>query len=77
MVARCRADARGLLGMAGTIPDLEDIEIEISVATPDSDERLAAIEAAWRARCPIYLAIVKPNQASVRLTRAESVGVPS
>jgi uncharacterized OsmC-like protein len=76
VVARCRADARGLLGMEGAIPDLEEIEIEISVATPDSDDRLAALQEVWRERCPIYLAIVKPNPASVRLTRAEPVGTP-
>src|SRR5206468_13124626 len=27
VAARCRADARGLLGMDGAIPDLEEIEI--------------------------------------------------
>src|SRR5207253_9060819 len=71
VVARCRADARGLLGIEGSIPDLQDIEIEISVATPDSDERLAALDKLWRERCPIYLAVVNPNEASVRLTKAE------
>ncbi len=76
VVARCRADARGLLGMEGAIPDLEEIEIEISVATPDSAERLAALEEVWRERCPIYLAVVKPNRASVRLTQAEPAGAP-
>jgi uncharacterized OsmC-like protein len=74
VVARCRADARGLLGMEDAIPDLEEIEIEISVATPDAAERLAALEKVWRERCPIYLAVVKANQASVRLTQAEQVG---
>ena len=71
VVARCRADARGLLGMDGAIPDLEVIEIEISVATSASAERLAALEEVWRARCPIYLAVIKANQASVRLTQLE------
>jgi len=71
VVARCRADARGLLGMDGTTPDLEAIEIEVSVATSASPERLAALEEVWRERCPIYLAIVKANQVSVRLTVAE------
>ena len=74
VVARCRADARGLLGMDGAIPDLEDIEIEISVATSASAERLVALEQVWRERCPIYLAVVKPNEASVRLTHAEPAG---
>ena len=71
VIARCRADARGLLGLDGAIPDLEEIEIEISVATSASAERLAALEEVWRERCPIYLAIVKANHASVRLTQAE------
>ena len=71
VVARCRADARGLLGMDGTIPDLEDIEIEISIVTSSSAERLAALEEVWRERCPIYLAVVKANPASVRMTQAE------
>jgi len=70
-VARCRADARGLLGMDGAMPDLQDIEIEISIATSASAERLAALEEVWRERCPIYLAVVKANQASVRLNQAE------
>src|SRR5204862_8125729 len=33
VVARCRSDARGLLGLAGAIPDLEEIDIEVSVDT--------------------------------------------
>lgn len=74
VVARCRADARGLLGMDGAIPDLEDIEIQISVATSASAERLAALEDVWRTRCPIYLAVVKSNEVSVMLTQAEVAG---
>ncbi|HEU0237115.1 MAG TPA: OsmC family protein [Candidatus Limnocylindrales bacterium] len=74
VVARCRADARGLLGMDGAIPDLEAIEIEISVATSASAERLAALEDVWRTRCPIYLAVVNSNDASVMLTQAEPAG---
>jgi uncharacterized OsmC-like protein len=73
VVARCRSDARGLLGLDGTIPDLEEIEIEIAVATSASAsaELLAALQEAWRERCPIYLAIVKANEVSVKLTHAE------
>jgi hypothetical protein len=71
VIARCRADARGLLGMDGAIPDLQEIEVEISIATSASPERLAALEEVWRERCPIYLAGVKANQASVRLSQAE------
>ena len=75
VVARCRADARGLLGLDGTFPDLEEIEIEITVATSASAERLVALEEVWCERCPIYLAIVKANQASVRLTQADPARV--
>jgi uncharacterized OsmC-like protein len=73
-VARCRADARGLLGMGDAIPDLQDIEIEISIATSVSAERLAVLEKVWRERCPIYLAVVKPSQTAVRLTKSEPAG---
>jgi uncharacterized OsmC-like protein len=73
VVARCRADARGLLGQDGAIPDLEQIDIEVSVATSASAERIAVLEEVWRARCPIYLAVLKANDVSVRVSRAEPV----
>ena len=76
VVARCRTDARGLLGIEGATPDLEEIELEISVATSASAERLATLEEVWRERCPIFLAITKANQTSVRLTQAEPAAVP-
>lgn len=68
--ARCRADARGLLGMDGALPDLKDIELEISVASSASAEQLAELERVWRERCPIYLAIKNANDASITLTAA-------
>jgi hypothetical protein len=55
--------------MDGAIPDLEEIEIEISVASSASAERLTVLEEVWRQRCPIYLAVHKANEASVRLIR--------
>ena len=72
-VARCRTDARGLLGMEDTVADLQEIEVEISVASASSPERLEALEQVWRERCPIYLAVLKPNGVSVRLTAAAKV----
>src|ERR1043166_6083807 len=44
VVTRCRADARGLLGLDGAIPELEAFEIEISVVTSAPPDRLAALE---------------------------------
>lgn len=39
-VARATADSRGLLGMDGVAADLGDIELEISVASPDGPEAI-------------------------------------
>ena len=66
--ARCRTDARGLLGMDGAIPDLTDIELEINVSSSASAEQLAALESIWRERCPIYLAVANSNNIDVTLT---------
>lgn len=66
--ARCRTDARGLLGMEGAVPDLTDIELEISVTSSASAEQLRALEQLWLERCPIYLAIAKSNNVTVTTT---------
>ena len=68
--ARCRTDARGLLGMDGAVPDLTDIEIEISITSSASEDQLRELERVWLERCPIYLAIAKTNQVAVTLTGA-------
>jgi uncharacterized OsmC-like protein len=75
--ARCRTDARGLLGMEGAPPDLMDLELEITVDSPASADQVAALEKVWLERCPIYLAIAKPNGVSVRLARGPGKGEPS
>jgi len=61
-VARASSDARGLLGIDGVAPDLADLAIEIKVSSPSPEDRVAAMLAAWRERCPIYLALLKPNR---------------
>ena len=63
--ATCRADVGGLLGIDGTTPALEQIELRIQVRSSDPPDRLEAMFAAWRERCPIYLALVNPNQVTV------------
>lgn len=60
-VARCSSDVRGLLGIDGVVPDLADLAVDIEVASPDPEERTAPMLAAWRERCPIYLALLRPN----------------
>lgn len=70
--ARCTADSAGLLGIEGTIPDLQQIELEIRVSSPDGSDRTAELERVWLERCPIYLAISKPNAVAVRVESAEA-----
>ena len=64
-IARCRSDVAGLLGIEGTSPALDDIELSITVSSPDPADRLEAMFAAWRERCPIYLALLHPNAVAV------------
>ena len=66
--ARCSTDARGLLGMDGAVPDLGDLAIEINIESPETEERLRELADAWTARCPIYLALLKPNAVATTVT---------
>lgn len=63
--ARCRADLAGLLGVEGTSAALDEIQLSISVTSPDPSDRLDAMFSAWRERCPIYLALLNPNPVAV------------
>jgi uncharacterized OsmC-like protein len=65
-VARCSTDLRGLIGMDDASPELLDIALDIEVATSDPGDRVEAMFAAWRERCPIYLALLRPR--TVELT---------
>jgi uncharacterized OsmC-like protein len=69
-VARAASDARGLLGIDGVAPDLGGLEIEITVASPDGPDRTDPMFTAWRERCPIFLALLKPNAIDLRFARA-------
>ena len=68
-VARCSTDQRGLLGLDDVAPDLADLALEIKVASPSPDDRVEAMLAAWRERCPIYLALIKPQSISLSTSR--------
>ena len=65
-VARCSTDLRGLIGMDGASPELMDIALDIEVTTSDPSDRVDAMFEAWRERCPIFLALLRPK--SVELT---------
>ncbi len=73
-VASCAADARGLLGFEGVSPALADLAIDIEVHSSDPEERVDAMLAAWRERCPIFLALLRPNEVEVRTRMAAPVG---
>lgn len=59
--AAAGSDQRGLLGMDGAVPDLTDLALNIQVSSPSPSDRVVAMLAAWRERCPIYLALCNPN----------------
>ena len=72
-VAKCSTDARGLLGIDGVAPDLSDIQLEIRVASTSPKANVEAMLAAWRERCPIYLALVKVQSVALTTTVGEGV----
>ena len=73
-VARCSSDQRGLLGLDGVTPDLADLALEIQVSSPSPQGRVEAMLAAWRERCPIYLALLKPQTIALTIADATSGG---
>ena len=73
-VARCTADARGLLGMDGATPDLGSIAIEIAVVSSEPKSRIDVLYQAWLERCPIYLALLKSNSVAASLTIEQPEG---
>ena len=59
----------GLLGMSGAVPDLEAIEIDMPIASPDGEEEVQALHRAWLERCPVYLALTKPPSVKTTVSR--------
>jgi uncharacterized OsmC-like protein len=72
-IARASSDARGLLGLDGVPPDLGDMALDIKVSSTSPKDRVDAMLAAWQERCPIYLALLKPNSIALTTTGAASV----
>jgi uncharacterized OsmC-like protein len=69
-VTKCSSDARGLLAIDSIAPDLSDLSLEIRIASSSPKDRVDAMLAAWRERCPIYLALLKPQ--AITLTVADA-----
>ena len=66
-VARCATDLRGLIGMDDASPELMDLALDIEVTTPDAGEQVDAMFAAWRDRCPIFLALLRPRSVELSM----------
>jgi uncharacterized OsmC-like protein len=73
-VARCSTDQRGLLAFAGVAPDLADLALEIRVSSSSPQDRVDAMLTAWRDRCPIYLALLKPQSVALTIARDAMAG---
>lgn len=72
--AGCTADLAGLLGLPGTLPDLRELRIDISISSPSPADRVAAVRRAWLDRCPIYLALRDANHVAATFTAMEAPG---
>lgn len=59
-IAQCEADLRGVLGIGGALPDLQNVQVAIQIQSPDSEESVRKLYQVWQERCPIYLALIKP-----------------
>ncbi len=76
-VARCSTDLSGLLGIDGASPELGNIQLVIKVVTPNGSEKTDPLFAAWKERCPIYLALLKPNAVAVSMRAGEAAREPT
>ena len=68
--AQANADARGLLGVDDVAPDLQDFRLDVRIASPEGEEAVRRLDAVWRERCPVYLALTKPMAVSVQFEAA-------
>ena len=66
-VAQCEADSRGVLGMGNVIPDLQNLQITVTIQSPDPEAKVQELYEVWKERCPILLALMKPQVVSTKL----------
>ena len=71
-VATATSDLRGLIAIDDAEPDLADLALDIRVVTRAPADRTEAMFDAWRERCPIYLALLKPNAIALTTAATES-----
>ena len=70
--AGCTTSLAGLLGVEGTAPDLQQLRIDITVSSTSPPEQVEAMQQAWLARCPVYLALRNPSDVEVTFTAGQS-----
>jgi len=68
--ARCDADARGLLGIDGALPDLSNVAVDVTIQSADGPDGVAKVAEVWKQRCPIYLALKNPIDVAVTFQAA-------
>jgi uncharacterized OsmC-like protein len=60
--ASCESDDRGLLGIGETAADLRNLVLKVEIDSPSPQEKIDALLAVWRQRCPVYLALTQPQE---------------
>jgi len=75
--ARCSSDARGLLGMGDASPALSDLQLDIEIRSPDPTAKTQPMLDAWRERCPIFLALARPNDVALTTRTAAAEPAPA
>lgn len=65
--AQCEADNLGLFGVNGSAPDLYNFQLTVQIESRDPEAKLRELFRVWQERCPIYLALVKPQAVNITL----------
>jgi len=63
--ARCTTNIAGLVGVDGVDPRLFTIAMDVTITSSSPRQNIEALQAAWLARCPIYLALREANDVAV------------
>ena len=64
------SDLRGLVGIDDAAPDLTELKLDIKISSGSPQDRIDAMFAAWKDRCPIYLALLNPNTIDLTIAAA-------
>lgn len=65
--AQCEADNLGLFGLNGSAPDLYNFQLTVQIESRESESKVRELFRVWQERCPIYLALVKPQAVNITL----------